>query len=136
MLAFNIFLIFLGVVCVAMYPRERRRLRRLRNLRGFTRGYGACLCCRDTWDWKDEHTTHYSEPGAWPSEACFALCEECWAALTPEERLPYYDQLVEIWIVGSSEPSDRQALYRAALGSPSEYEEKRAQIHKAVLAGL
>ncbi len=41
----------------------------------------------------ESHSTRYSE-----SAACFPLCEGCWSKLTPKERLPYYDMLVEEWI--------------------------------------
>jgi len=34
---------------------------------------------------------------------CFALCEECWNELTPEERIPYYEQLIADWELKGAE---------------------------------
>lgn len=107
--------------------------RKNRNLKGRIAGYGCCLRCGDTWDWKPEHVTHYRTEG-WPKEGCFPLCEECWERLTPEERWPFYDGLVDKWIADHPE-QERADLYRAALGRGPYYEEKREQIRAAVMAG-
>lgn len=37
-----------------------------------------------------QHETPYTE-----RRACFALCETCWASMTIEERMPYYEQLCD-----------------------------------------
>lgn len=29
---------------------------------------------------------------------CFPLCEYCWKDMSPEERLPYYMELVDSWV--------------------------------------
>jgi hypothetical protein len=57
-------------------------------------GYGHCGRCFAPWTYAKWHSTTYSE---W--RGCFPLCEECWAALTPETRLPYYLDLWESWEV-------------------------------------
>lgn len=54
-------------------------------------GYGSCGRCRLTWNRVEPHTTMYSE-----DRGCFPLCESCWSSLSPDERLPYYRELV--WI--------------------------------------
>jgi hypothetical protein len=70
----------------------------------------------------EEHTTYYA-----PGQGCFPLCERCWSSLTPAERLPYYDALVETWINCAGSWADR--AYFASVS------EKRALIREAVLAG-
>jgi len=68
----------------------------IRNLIGNAKGYGKCLKCGDSWYWKKGHSTVYDvrDDG---STGCFPLCEECWAGLTPEERLPYYLRMYSVW---------------------------------------
>lgn len=58
-------------------------------------GHGTCGRCGRPWCRVDEHTTPYSM-----TSGCFPLCEPCWAALTPEERLPYYETLIARWNAG------------------------------------
>lgn len=53
--------------------------------RALNSGYGCCYRCHTAWAWAQSHTTWYAM--GW---GCFPLCEGCWKALTPEERLPYY----------------------------------------------
>jgi hypothetical protein len=108
-----------------------------KNFVGYQKGYSGCMCCGDTWDWKDGHSTSYSLYS--PEEqkqiekiegegffvaivgyGCFPLCEECWQPMTPEERLPYYMQLVDDWI--RENPEDKE-----------HYEQRRAAIKIAVL---
>ncbi len=62
----------------------------------FSPGYGQCGRCRTTWSFVDGHVTDYSKSGG-----CFPLCKQCWAELTPAERLPFYRRLWESW----SEPN-------------------------------
>lgn len=40
----------------------------------------------------EPHTTDYMD-----GSGCFPLCQGCWAALTPTDRLPYYELLIEKW---------------------------------------
>lgn len=65
----------------------------------------------------ESHTTNYKD-----GRGCFPLCEGCWAALSPEERLPYYRQLVVEWIRQLPEERDQ-------------YEQDAPLIYEAVLAG-
>ena len=44
------------------------------------------------WSGVEGHDTEYAK-----DRGCFPLCEECWAMLSPEERLPYYRQLWQEW---------------------------------------
>ena len=69
-----------------------------RNALGRAMGFGGCSACGDTWDWKEKHVTHAPNAGA-----AFPLCEECFQAKTPEERLPFYDQLLDSWCAMSVE---------------------------------
>ena len=114
-------------------PGEKKR--KLLNAKGNAAGFGACMHCGDTFDWKAEHQTRYSH-GASGSEACFPLCEDCWQQLgTPEARLPYYDRLVNVWAAIDGPYMNRTDLYREAMGLDPHYEEKRKLIREAVLRG-
>lgn len=53
-----------------------------------------CGCCYRPWPICKEHLTDF---GGRRSGGCFALCEECWEELTPEERLPFYKKVYELW---------------------------------------
>jgi hypothetical protein len=44
----------------------------------------------------ESHSTDFTE-----ARGCFPLCEYCWKSLTPEQRLPYYAQLHNIWLTQS-----------------------------------
>jgi hypothetical protein len=83
-----------------VWANRREHVRRLRNWRGRALGYGACARCGDTWDWARHHDTNYAR-----GRGVFALCENCWAGLTPAERLPYYRALLATW-----EPAARRSL--------------------------
>jgi hypothetical protein len=96
-----------------------------RNLAGKATGFPGCYRCGDSWSWKLEHQTRFSE-----TESCFPLCEECWSALTPAARWPYYEALIADW-VADEEPDARQLLYLTALGEPP----KAELIREAVMAG-
>jgi hypothetical protein len=64
-----------------------------------------------------EHLTPYKN-----GSSCFPLCEGCWSELTPEQRFPYYQQLVRKWIWLTPENQD-------------EYEADAKLIYEAVLDG-
>jgi hypothetical protein len=69
-------------------------LRHPLNWIGRIRGYGGCLRCGDTWNWAEYHTTQYGREG----KGCLPLCRRCWRQLTPDQRLPYYYQLIyDVW---------------------------------------
>lgn len=57
--------------------------------------YGRCFRCFWPWKFANGHAIPYSENEL--GGAGFALCESCWAELTPEERLPFYRKLCEKW---------------------------------------
>lgn len=87
--------------------------------RAFSRpGVSHCYRCRTTWDFVAHHSTMYRD-----GSGLFALCEGCWAELTPEQRLPFYFVLHQEW-----EWDARLAGY--------ERENDWPDIEKAVLAGL
>lgn len=89
-----------------------------KNIRGRRKGYGGCKRCHDTWDWKQPHDTPINA-----RQGCFPLCQECWEALTPEQRLPYYERLADEW---------------KSLSSPGEWPDLDADmkcIRQAVLEG-
>ena len=55
-------------------------------------GYGTCHRCGFPWRFVKEHSTEYAR-----GRACFPLCESCWSALTPGQRLHYYRELWDEW---------------------------------------
>lgn len=55
-------------------------------------GYSRCRRCKTPWNWVHYHVTDYS-----PGHGCLPLCEKCWIELTPEQRLPFYRNLIESW---------------------------------------
>ena len=55
-------------------------------------GYSSCGRCLTPWKFTKEHTTKFTE-----NRGCFPLCEKCWSELTPQERLPYYHDLLGEW---------------------------------------
>lgn len=60
---------------------------------------GWCYRCGLCWDCVDHHTTTYRFDGeGWFSRGMFPLCEGCWKALTPAERVPFYLRLLQHWI--------------------------------------
>jgi len=54
------------------------------NFYGRIIGYGGCLRCGDTWNWKMAHATQYTH-----QKSCFPLCEECWSKIYIPQRLVY-----------------------------------------------
>jgi hypothetical protein len=59
--------------------------------------YGHCRRCHRPWRHgrigANPHVTFYKQ-----GSGLFVLCEGCWADLTPEKRLPFYDQLLGSWL--------------------------------------
>ena len=54
-----------------------------------------CLRCLRPWSRVEARRVAYKFDG---SRAMFALCKECWAQLTPGDRLPYYLELAQAWM--------------------------------------
>lgn len=48
-------------------------------------GLGSCARYRTSWAFVDSHGTNYTD-----CSGVSILCEECWAELTPMERVPFY----------------------------------------------
>lgn len=90
-------------------------------------GLSDCMRCRTSWAFVDGHTTEYGD-----GSGSSILCEECWAELTPQERLPFYrvhwEQGVSEWRFGplaGPEYAEQGDRYRA----------EWPKIQAAVLAG-
>lgn len=81
-------------------------------------GFGWCYRCLMPWNLVESHVTHYGV-----GHGCFPLCDWCWPQLTPEERLPYYEELVAGWRMDS------------ALDNGAPWPETLTLIRNAVLAG-
>jgi len=71
----------------------------------FSSGYGSCGRCGRTWNICKFHSTMYSE-----TDGCFTLCEDCWLDLSPDERLPYYKNLMNEW---NADSAKRASVYLA-----------------------
>jgi hypothetical protein len=56
-------------------------------------GYGWCLRCLTPWVFVSYHATDFGHQG----KGCLPLCQKCWDELTPEQRLPFYQELIELW---------------------------------------
>ena len=56
------------------------------------RGCPWCPRCGTTWAHVRGHLTYYTG-----GHSAYALCEPCWADLTPGRRLPYYRALLDGW---------------------------------------
>ncbi len=80
------------------YPLEYQAPLSLRIVGWFQRwlqpSYSACECCGRSWAWREveEHTTYYSH-----YRGCFPLCEICWQAMTPTQRVAFYWRLHRNW---------------------------------------
>lgn len=55
-------------------------------------GYSCCRACGTSWLFVEGHDTPYRD-----GSGCFPLCERCWEERTPEERLPFYADLIWSW---------------------------------------
>lgn len=53
----------------------------------------------------------------WHSDgfACFPLCEGCWSSLTPEQRVPYYREMLADWEQWAPVPTETRAAIVAAV---------------------
>jgi len=78
---------------------------RLRTLKGHLQGYGGCLHCHHTWNWKkgylipyaaSKHKTHLDGSPYYYAHM-FPLCEECYESLSPQERFNYCKELYGRW---------------------------------------
>ncbi len=59
-------------------------------------GYSHCQKCGMPWKYVEGHSTIY-ESGS----GTFSLCEKCWDVCgTPEKRLPYYKEMMEMYDYG------------------------------------
>jgi hypothetical protein len=128
--AFALLMLAGCILCLVMALRIARQERRSRRdaidfgvgaieVRLAVGGYGHCERCRETWATAAAHVTTYTE-----HHGCFPLCEPCWRALRPAERLPYYQAMLRTW--------------REQAGSPEELEQTNRDaplIEAAVLAG-
>lgn len=59
-----------------------------------------CYRCQTSF-WGPIRVAHHSTSYSGPGRACFPLCERCWQQLAPAERLPFYEDLVDVWVAGS-----------------------------------
>ena len=78
-----------------------------KNEQGKASGCLACPVCGDSMLWKKFHETEFFSGTITPVFAgspfngalgIMALCEECWPKLTPQQRLPYYEQRTATWL--------------------------------------
>jgi hypothetical protein len=80
--------------------------------------YSYCKRCGMSWglSWVKPHSTDYRK-----GYGCFPLCEWCWERLTPGQRLPYYNMLIDIWYPNPDTEEEKAAkeeiteLIRAAV---------------------
>ncbi len=78
----------------AAYPRPTHDSDSARALRRLT-GRGWCFRCGNPWS-----LPHEESPGVEPfdDEHGFCLCTTCWAECSLDQRLYYYDRLVNMWV--------------------------------------
>ena len=63
------------------------------------RKISGCHRCGRDWNECERHCTpHVYSPDGRAAGECFPLCEECWSALSVEDRLPFYRELFNIWL--------------------------------------
>ncbi len=94
----------------------RLLFRRLKGLiaRIFYPRYSTCGRCGRPWSICEDHTTIFEKEDGSPHRGCFPLCEDCWRELSPEERLPYYRELYDLWIRQGSK-ADWSMIKKAVL---------------------
>lgn len=56
--------------------------------------------CRRCGSNETYHITPYPDDSSPGEHGILPLCEACWRELSPEERLPWYRQLWDIWNTG------------------------------------
>lgn len=85
-------------------------------------GYSGCGRCWRRWNFVEHHSTVYDSDvhqisnNAWIGRKCmFPLCEKCWQALNPQERLPYYRHLWEQWEKSSPGYANWSGIEQAVL---------------------
>jgi len=89
-----------GKIVIEHHP-ERKPIREAfnalspeeKNAIGKTKGYGGCNHCGGTWNWKRAyHSISYTKTSGYSG-----LCDECWAELSPEERILYFKKWLKRW---------------------------------------
>ena len=62
-------------------------IRAITRLIASSRGLSTCVFCERGWSYEvSGHSVSFEE-----GRGCFWLCKECWAGMTPNERLYWYD---------------------------------------------
>ena len=82
---------------------------RLRNFLGHKDGFGGCLRCGDTWNWKKHHNISYAQ-----GRGMFPLCEECYRSASVLVRKLYVDKLIGIWIANGLNCDEAEKSRRGA----------------------
>lgn len=93
--------------------------------------YGWCFCCKRQWDIVEGHRTYDPEG----TSGCFPLCEECWADMTPEERVPYYDRLFADWEADWKKRNDKSPTPDDDYSDLKQWRKHLNRMRQAVLAG-
>lgn len=92
--------------------------------------HGYCARCETSWAERHGHATLYCHPrhtqaGCTGCSGAFPLCPDCWKALTPQQRVPYYHRMIDtLWLPNCRTRQERE-----------ETEAARAPLIAAVLAG-
>ena len=68
------------------------KYRWIKNFIGNIKGYGHCLNCGDTWDYKKAVIIPYDD-----SNGMFPLCEECFTQLSPETIIEFCHLQNTVW---------------------------------------
>lgn len=72
----------------------KKLTRKEKNAQGYAQGYGECLCCGDSWLWKE----HYRDSIKFSAtQSMFPLCDECFENLTQEEILAFCKAQCRQW---------------------------------------
>jgi hypothetical protein len=74
--------------------------------------------CGDTWNWKKEHVTPFSQREVFMCQTAlcieersiFVLCEECWQLLTTDQRWLYYERRILLSQVEWPSPENKHDL--------------------------
>ena len=72
---------------IIIYTEEEKQAR---DKEGEAKGCASCPACKHSFFWKELHHTVY-EDSSQGNKSQVALCEECWAGMAPEQRVPYYE---------------------------------------------